>query len=569
MIYLSAQPDAYFFYWQLELLFESLLKINVPRDEIHVLIGYDPNCGMSSYGKYFIEENSDKANIFAYPDLRENKIYVSSIRPHIIKQHFSTYDWLSTETIFYHDSDIVFTEKRIDFSIFEKDDYWYASDTGTYLNADYIKSTLEGEFILESMCKIVGVTKESVEAINDQTGGAQYLLKNVDSSFWDKVERDSENLYLFFKSCEKKYGVEGGKRKSDAAADKRLIQGWCSDMWAVLWNGIYFGHPIKVAASLEFMWPVYNKSSWENSSIYHDAGVVGNLVTFCFDKKKFKENPPYYYHHKHVDPDSCSSKYVDLFYDFIAKKKYDLSDSTFVLIIEDDITLQCKKMLSVTLEYFDTHFITNILIVQKRPIENFEPVSKYSNLIINFIVVDDPIYNSWGKISNLVYGEIETANVVHFKLGYFISPQQILRSIVAIRDKKNILICPADKVINVSNQNIRDEFFMTADIRALNSTEYSSAEHVYGTNLIWNNYTAFRIEDLMEIGRDNENINNIDLIGLDRAVRFQLKGYEIHCYQSNLYNLNEIGLSENYEIAMVDEIECIKLYHSDKNASLK
>lgn len=87
MIYLSAQPDSFYYLWQLKLQLYNFSQLGISREDIHVLIGYDSKRGLSQKFAEFIQINQ-QASFFTYPDLRKSKVYLSSIRPHIIYQHF-------------------------------------------------------------------------------------------------------------------------------------------------------------------------------------------------------------------------------------------------------------------------------------------------------------------------------------------------------------------------------------------------------------------------------------------------------------------------------------------------
>ena len=83
MIYLSVQPDSFYFLWQLKLQLFNFSQLGISSDDIHVLIGYDPKRGLSQEFVDFINVNQ-QPSFFPYPDLRKRKAYRSSIHPHII-----------------------------------------------------------------------------------------------------------------------------------------------------------------------------------------------------------------------------------------------------------------------------------------------------------------------------------------------------------------------------------------------------------------------------------------------------------------------------------------------------
>ena len=155
--------------------------------------------------------------------------------------------------------------KKPDFTPFLNDNYWYLSDTISYIGANYIRS--KGEDIYLKMCNIVNIDPEIPKLNENSSGGAQYLMKGVDSIFWEKVEKDAENLYKFF--------LEDEPKKMAMNPKYHPIQKWTSDMWAVLWNAWYFGHQTKIDSYFNFTWATDSIEKWNENFIYHNAGVVG------------------------------------------------------------------------------------------------------------------------------------------------------------------------------------------------------------------------------------------------------------------------------------------------------
>jgi len=152
---------------------------------MHILIGFNPLFGPN---EKFIElqakySHFTNVKFFFYPDKRKRRNYQSSLRPNIIHQHFSLYTSLYNEFIFYHDSDILFLE-TIDFEPLLGDDIWYGSETGSYLNIDYI-SDYDSELV-DQMAAIVGISRRDIEVADKNTIGAQYLLKRIPENFWKK-----------------------------------------------------------------------------------------------------------------------------------------------------------------------------------------------------------------------------------------------------------------------------------------------------------------------------------------------------------------------------------------------
>ncbi|WP_400262937.1 hypothetical protein ACFX5U_07635 [Sphingobacterium sp. SG20118] len=309
MIYISAQPDELFFIWQLELQLSNFSNLGIPKEQIHVLFGIEQK-PVSEDLEVFVDKYKDFANFYLYFDLRENTKYRSSIRPNIIKQHFIRFPELRYKTLFYHDSDILFSRipQVPDLDI---DNINYVSDTRNYLDIYYIRH-FGGEKLLQEMVNIVGIPTSLVELNKGDTGGAQYVLKNVDADFWDKVERDSENLYTcmldFNRSkWEKDYSIhKTHQSESDG------IQAWCADMWAVLWNLWYFGKEVKIHPEMNFSWPDSPIHLWDELAIQHYSGKHEDAHKY-FKKSVYRNFPPWYDKNLRSIPNTnCSYKIVSL-----------------------------------------------------------------------------------------------------------------------------------------------------------------------------------------------------------------------------------------------------------------
>ena len=129
MIYISAQPDDYYFLWQLQLQLFNFQQIGISATSIHVLIGYSERKGLHPEFKKFIDTSCD-AQFYIYPDRRVDSSYSASIVQYLIGQHFIQHSFLEEEIIFLHDSDMIFRE-RPNIDVLLEDEKWYASYTGS------------------------------------------------------------------------------------------------------------------------------------------------------------------------------------------------------------------------------------------------------------------------------------------------------------------------------------------------------------------------------------------------------------------------------------------------------
>jgi len=309
MIYISAQPDELFFIWQLELQLSNFSDLGISKEQIHVLFAIEQEV-VSERLEVFMDKYRDFANFYLYKDLRENSKYRSSIRPNVIKQHFVRFPELNNETFFYHDSDILFSRipQVPDLHI---DDINYVSDTRNYLDVHYIRH-FGGDELLQEMANIVGISTSLVELNKGDTGGAQYVLKNVDVAFWDKVERDSEALYTCMLDFNRsKWEMDYSERKI-LKSESDGIQAWCADMWAVLWNLWYYKKEVKIHPEMTFSWPDSPIHLWDEFAIQHYSGKQEDANKY-FKKSVYRNFPPWYDKNLHSIPNNnCSYKIVSL-----------------------------------------------------------------------------------------------------------------------------------------------------------------------------------------------------------------------------------------------------------------
>jgi hypothetical protein len=299
LFYISAQPDEFYFYWQLDIQIFNFLRIGVSCDNIHILIGYKDKISID--GHNFKNKYYNKVNIYFYEDERKYKpSYIPSIRPYLLQKHFKLNKYLENKIIFYHDCDIIL-KKKLDINKYLNDDICYLSDTRSYLKVSYIQE--KGFGLLENMCKIVGVGTEQVKNIDNNCGGAQYLLKNISSKFWGKVERNSNQLYTYLENSKELYG-------KSYKGFYNPIQSWCSDMWALLWNLIILNKEVKIISELNFVHATDNIEQWKYADIFHNAGVTNKDKKFLFNKNDYRNSLP---KSKEiiVDNNFCSSIYVN------------------------------------------------------------------------------------------------------------------------------------------------------------------------------------------------------------------------------------------------------------------
>lgn len=321
LVFVSAQPDVPYFHWQTKIYVHNFLEKGIDPNQIHVLFvivdGDEPS-------KKSLELKHYGVNVHHYVDNRENKEYIPTLRPLILSK------WLKEnpqfgKCYFYHDSDIIFRVLP-DFNSLIDGDVSYLSDTTSYIGYDYIKEcsdrydnkhNIPKDLLLTSMCDVIGIDVETVKKNQSNSGGAQYLIKNTDYTFWDKVYKDSENLYQMLIKFHKTYPIQNG------------LQIWTSDMWAVLWNLWYLGKETRVTDKLSFSWATDTMDQYNEKVILHMAGVTANLKHNKFYKGDFitlnpiellKLNDTIF---DYIDNNSSTKKYIEVMESMIKNESND------------------------------------------------------------------------------------------------------------------------------------------------------------------------------------------------------------------------------------------------------
>jgi hypothetical protein len=290
MIFVSAQPDSIYFHWQVELYLYQFAKHGPEiADRCYALLGY-----RGKPTAYAQELATKFKHVILYEDTRNLSVpnfYIPSIRPHLLKQFFAAHPDLGA-SVFYHDSDI-FLVKLPRFELMLNDEISYVSDTISYIGYDYIKGCQERykavhkelpeNDLINKMCDCVGISSELVKINQPNSGGAQYLLKNIDAAFWTEAETACQTLYALTKVYDVTHPIAAG------------LQIWTADMWIVLWLLWKRGSQTRLHKELDFSWGTYTAKDYHTINIFHLAGVTSDNCKGKFykgaytNKNVFKE----------------------------------------------------------------------------------------------------------------------------------------------------------------------------------------------------------------------------------------------------------------------------------------
>ncbi len=288
----------------------------------------------------FLEHRFPEVKFFYYKDLAniERVIrafnYIPLLRPWLLEQHWKEFPELQNGVIYYHDSDTVFTNFPNFLRDLKDDSTCYLSDTKSYLNYDYLigkkKDAKIQEFdsqkVVNKLETILGIPEGTFLKNNNSTGGAQYLLKNIDIQFWKDVFNNSIEIRSYLSDINKRFF-----ESEDAG-----YQSWCADMWAVLGNLWKREFEVKTPKEMDFCFATDSVDKWDEKIIYHDANAspkpikIGDTYHRTFWKKGPENSytkgwesdelrSPFDDDLSFVSKELCSSKYVEC---LLETKKY-------------------------------------------------------------------------------------------------------------------------------------------------------------------------------------------------------------------------------------------------------
>lgn len=275
MIFIQAVPDNIYFQWQIEVQITNFRKFGI-SNKMEICVWY-PTKNNQLKQWDIIKEKYPEVKFFFYEDTGVDLgLYIPQLRPHVLLKHFRyNYKRLKNEVFFYHDSDIIFNYLP-DFQELEKGDICWQSNTTSYLDYDYIigkekQGNIPDNRALKLFAKIGGITTDTIQKYNKNTGGAQVILKNIDFSFWEDVERMCVQIRKNFS-----HHIKGSINNIYFNSEAEGFQSWCADMWAL--NFALWKRKIKtqVTKDLDFSWGTSTIEVYNSMPIFHNAGVLSS-----------------------------------------------------------------------------------------------------------------------------------------------------------------------------------------------------------------------------------------------------------------------------------------------------
>jgi hypothetical protein len=318
--FICAQPDDFYYLWQTHLWLESLR--NIGKSDRAIVLLYTPSYRPKNEKWYELVALYPEAEFVFYKD-DENvakwfSIYIPILRPYCLKKYFAEHPEMKDKAVLYCDNDVIFN-KNFNIDAYINDDINYLSNTNGYINASYFDSKIkdvipekkelyETRDILNEVTELVGINRQVAEQHNLHSGGAQYLLKNIDDKFWEKVYVDTLTIRKYLMATNRQFFTDENKG----------FQSWCADMWGVLWNLWYRNQEAKVIPEMDFAWSSDPIEKLEKTGILHNAGIVsenmGDYLAFYKGKYHSGLNPFNDPNLQNIYNDERSKKYCNHFY---------------------------------------------------------------------------------------------------------------------------------------------------------------------------------------------------------------------------------------------------------------
>lgn len=322
ILFVSAQPDVPYFIWQIKIYVNNFIEKGINPNQIHVVLGIVKVNGKPSEESIKLKDLG--INVYHFIDERNKKTYIPSIKPYLISK------WIKLNSdygklFFLHDADIIFN-KLPNFNKLINDDICYLSDTIGYIGYNYIidccdryekahPKSEKGQ-LLKEMANIIGVSVDVIKDNQENSGGGQYLIKNTTFEVWNKIYKDSTNLYDQMLDYQKRFPISPGE-----------IQFWTAEMWSLIWNLWMYNYKTKITNELDFSWATDSLKVYEKRPILHMAGVTEDMKFKKFYKGDFINVDPIemlkkdYKHFDFIENNSTTVKYVDNIKSYI--KKYE------------------------------------------------------------------------------------------------------------------------------------------------------------------------------------------------------------------------------------------------------
>lgn len=286
-----AQPANGRFEWELEVLLTNLRQLDHFNLEVVLLFTEQDYMVPPLFRRKYPE-----VSVHVYEDHRTERRYLSTVRPYLWQQYLKEDLSRQDEDYLYIDSDVIFRE-WLDLSNLPEG-VWLASPCLQkggmgYVDYEYIIGCENGREIALRMAEICGITLKQLMAA--PSVGAQWIMRKPTLAYWERVQRDCDELYQYFEQL----------------GPKTNIQAWICDMWAHLFGAIREGKIVLANPDMAFCVATDPVEKYDQVKILHNAGVLSEHSNDMFFKGQYRINSPLGKDFSNVRTDKATIKYVE------------------------------------------------------------------------------------------------------------------------------------------------------------------------------------------------------------------------------------------------------------------
>jgi hypothetical protein len=408
-----------------------------------------------------------------------------------------------------------------------------------YLDSHYLKDKIGAEGFYR-LCALVGISPETVEANDENAGGAQYLIKQAKADFWDKLEQDAENIYMLLTEENARSGFcKTGKEKNQ-------VQAWCADMWALWWNALLANKEFKIDPALDFCWSDSPPDRLQQASILHYTGRISRETKHIFRKENYILFDPFRDDLSAIDDSTCSQLVRDSIVSYQTRQKKqrpDLSDLSFLMLVRIDSADRMENV-QATLAYLQHHFHAPILLLEADESPKMD-AGLLDEQVTYLFVKDGNSKLHYTRYLNDLVRMAETPFVALYDTDIIIPEKQILESVNLLRRGNHAMISPYDGTF------IHVDSLMKALFIRLQDTELFSANQGKLHPVVKRSYGGVVLVnrgDYLRAGMENEHLTSWGPNDIERIKRMEILGYGVKRVPGNLYHLqHQRGINSGYQ----------------------
>jgi hypothetical protein len=377
------------------------------------------------------------------------------------------------------------------------------------------------------------------------------------------VERDCQSIYSFLENINHQNKIAEVLQNNNQ--NLHGIQSWCADMWAMLWNALYFNHDVKTHKDLIFSWPKNKIDDWSNNYILHNAGIIQNEAEQYFYKGNYFYQTPFFESLNHVNKQSCSFIYAEAVKQLAEEwQEIELSDFTFLIPVMIDSEDRMDNLFTA-IRYLKKHFHTTIIIYEYGKQQSINPDLLPNRTLLLFEKGSNELFHRTYFINKLI-DAAKTPFISIYDTDVIIPISQMLDAVRLLRSNNADAVYPyngtfvsMDKLSSVIFSKFLDDKFFEEN----NEKFIVSSTRSFGGCVILNK------ESYCKAGKENIKFTSWGPEDIERYHRMKILGYKIKRVQGFLYHLyHKRGKNSGYidsekRIAFMKEY--IKVFNMKKN----